>query len=94
MYAQMYICTYVCLYVRMYVCTYVHCMYVCMYVINDFVLQEPVFVGGQHLGRRLLAAPHPAQAGDPPPQRGQVRDAGGQQGEAMCLLEEVPPSTG
>ncbi len=43
---------------------------------------------------RLLADAHSTEERDLAAERRQDGDHGGEQGQEMCLLEEIPPSTG
>lgn len=56
--------------------------------------QEPFADGDGTVDGDLLAPPHPSQEGDPYPAGRQQFCAGGTQSAQMCLLEEIPSSTG
>lgn len=56
--------------------------------------QEPFALGRPDLDGDLLAAAHASQAGDFAPERRQLGGPRGPQGQQMCLLEEIPPTTG
>ena len=56
--------------------------------------QEPFADGDGSVDGDILAPSHPSQEGDPDPAGRKQFGAGGTQSAQMCLLEEIPSSTG
>ena len=58
------------------------------------MFKESISICWQPMDGRLLADAHSTEERDLAAERRQDGDHGGEQGQEMCLLEEIPPSTG